>query len=201
MSGIGVAAILVTGAWLGVLTLVVVLLVRQIGLLTVRLDLAGPSYEPEHDGPEVGSPIPEAVTSVLPRLRDGRAHLVLLSATCSPCRELAAELQGERLPDAQNVIALVPGREELADGVVAMLPPGVTAVRDPEATAIAKSLQIQSVPFALQVEDGIVAGRATIPYLRTAADLARFVEAGSAPPLDEVPRERGEVIGHVRRAG
>jgi hypothetical protein len=41
MNGLAVVALVLAGIWLGILTLVVVLLVRQIGLLTVRLSVAG----------------------------------------------------------------------------------------------------------------------------------------------------------------
>lgn len=200
MSGIGLAAIVLVGAWLGILTLVVVLLVRQVGLLGVRLDLSGPPYEPENDGPEIGSQLPEDVISTLPQLRTGRAYLVLLSATCTPCRELAAELRDQQLPRGQDLIALVPGRAELAESLVATLPPGMTVVRDPHATALAKNLQIESVPFALGVENGVIVGRARIPYLRRGVDLARFMEGGAAPPVDKWSDDSQEVIGRVRHA-
>ena len=41
MSTLASAALILICIWLGVLTLVVVLVVRQIGLLTVRLSVAG----------------------------------------------------------------------------------------------------------------------------------------------------------------
>ncbi len=49
MSGIAVAALVLVCVWLGVLSLVVVLLVRQIGLLTVRLSVAGQALSPDND--------------------------------------------------------------------------------------------------------------------------------------------------------
>ncbi len=55
MSTLAVAALVLVCVWLGVLTLVAVLLVRQVGLLTVRLSVAGQALAVENDGPEVGS--------------------------------------------------------------------------------------------------------------------------------------------------
>lgn len=71
MSGLAVAALVLTSVWLGVLTLIVVL-VRQIGLLTVRLSVAGHTHLTD-DGPEPGSDVPEEVTAALPDLEDQRA--------------------------------------------------------------------------------------------------------------------------------
>src|SRR5919205_3143369 len=112
MSALAVAALVLVCIWLGVLTLVVVLLVRQIGLLTVRLSVASQAFSLDDDGPEVGIDLPEEVTSVLPELKEGRAYLLLISAGCTPCRELVADLGGHRF--GQRVVALVPGREEQA---------------------------------------------------------------------------------------
>ena len=65
MSALAIAALVLVCLWLGVLTLVVVLLVRQIGLLTVRLSVSGQVSSLDDDGPEVGSAVPEHVASVL----------------------------------------------------------------------------------------------------------------------------------------
>ncbi len=94
MSALAIAALVLVCIWLGVLTLVVVLLVRQIGLLTVRLSVASQAFSLDDDGPEVGIDLPEEVTSVLPELKEGRAYLLLISAGCTPCRELVADLDG-----------------------------------------------------------------------------------------------------------
>jgi len=61
MSALAIAALVLVCVWLGVLTLVVVLLVRQIGLLTVRLSVADRALSVDNDGPEVGSSVPEDV--------------------------------------------------------------------------------------------------------------------------------------------
>ena len=175
MSALAIAALVLVCIWLGVLTLVVVLLVRQIGLLTVRLSVAGRALSVDDDGPEVGSSVPEDVA--LPDLEEERAYLLLISAGCTPCRELVADLGDRRFE--QNIVALVPGSEEQASELAALLPPGIRAVLDPEATSLAESLKIQSTPFALEVERGTVTRKA---YLyEGASDLIGFVESGNAP--------------------
>ena len=175
MSALAIAALVLVCVWLGVLTLVVVLLVRQIGLLTVRLSVADRALSVDNDGPEVGSSVPEEVA--LPDLEEERAYLLLFSAGCTPCRELVADLGDRRFE--QNIVALVPGSEEQASELAALLPPGIRAVLDPEATSLAESLKIQSTPFALEVERGTVTRKA---YLyEGASDLIGFVESGNAP--------------------
>ena len=176
MSGIAVAALVLVCVWLGVLSLVVVLLVRQIGLLTVRLSVAGQGLSLDDDGPEVGSEEPDEVASALSSLEGERAYVLLLSSTCAPCRELAADV-GERHFD-QPIVALVPGDEQMAGELASLLPSGMQAVLDPDATRLAEALRITSTPFALEVENGAVTRKA---YLYSGApDLVEFVETNGA---------------------
>jgi hypothetical protein len=175
MSALAIAALVLVCIWLGVLTLIVVLLVRQIGLLTVRLSIASQTLSLDDDGPEVGSSLPEDVASVLPDQEEEPAYLLLISAGCDPCRELVADLGGRHFE--QNIAALVPGREEQAGEVATLLPSGIRVVRDPEATRLAESLNLESTPFALEVERGVVARKAFLH--QGASDLVAFVESGS----------------------
>jgi hypothetical protein len=174
MSTLAIAALVLACIWLGVLTLVVVLLVRQIGLLTVRLSVAGDTISLDDDGPEVGSSIPEDVASVLPNRGKERAFLLLISSSCTPCRELVADLQGEHSFE-QKIVALVPGPEEQARELAALLSSGMRAVLDPEATRLAEALDLESTPFALEVERGTVTRKAFLH--EGASELIEFVES------------------------
>jgi hypothetical protein len=174
MSALAITALVLVCAWLGILTLVVVLLVRQIGLLTVRLSVASQALSLDDDGPEVGSSVPEDVASVLATSEEEKAYLLLISAGCMPCRELVSDLGEHRFE--QNIVALVPGREELATELAALLPHGVRAVLDPEATRLAEVLKLESTPFALEVERGTVTRKAFLH--EGAADLIGFVGSG-----------------------
>lgn len=189
MTGLAIAALVVVGTWLGVLTLVTILTVRQIGLLTLRVARPGDQFSLAADGPKLGSAIPPEVAATVPELARGHTHLVLLSATCTPCRERAAELGRHRLPP--RTIALIPGPAELADGVAALLPRGVSIVRNPAAGHIADALQIKSAPFAVAVEDGTVTGKI---YLHTLADFDALVENKRASKA-RAPRQME--VGHV----
>ena len=176
MSALAIAALVVVCIWLGVLTLVVVLLVRQIGLLTVRLSVASQAFSLDDDGPEVGSSLPEEVTSVVPELKEEeRAYLLLVSAGCTPCRELVADLGGHHFE--QRVVALVPGRPEQAREMAELLPSDMRTVLDPQAAGLANALKLESTPFALEVERGTVTGKAFLH--EGASDLIAFVESGS----------------------
>jgi hypothetical protein len=173
MSALAIAALVLVCIWLGVLTLVVILLVRQIGLLTVRLSVAGEATPLDNDGPEIGSSVPEDVAEVLPDQAEEHAYLLLISSTCTPCWELVSDLGQRRFE--QNVVALVPGHGEKASELAALLPSGIQTVLDPEATRLAGALQLESTPFALEVEHGTVTRKA---YLHEgASDLIAFVES------------------------
>ena len=175
MSALAIAALVLVCIWLGVLTLVVVLLVRQIGLLTVRLSVKSQAFSLDDDGPEVGSSLPEEVTAVLPDQEEERAYLLLISTGCDPCRELVADLGGRRFE--QNIVALVPGREEQASELAALLPSGIQVVLDPKATMLAESLELESTPFALEVERGTVTRKAHL--YGGASALVEFLESGN----------------------
>ncbi len=174
MGALAVAALVLVCIWLGVLTLVVVLLVRQVGLLTVRLSMASQAISLDDDGPEIGSSLPEDVASLMPE--EEPAYLLLISAGCDPCRELVAELGGRRL--GRPIVALVPGRKEQAGELAALLPSGVRVVLDPEATHLAESLDLESTPFVLEVEGGTVTRK--VHLYRGASALIEFMESGSA---------------------
>lgn len=174
MSALAIAALVLVCAWLGVLTFVVMLLVRQVGLLTVRISMATQAMSLDDDGPEIGSSLPEDVAEVMPEGQ--RAYLLLISADCDPCRELVAELDGHRFE--QKVVALVPGRQEQAAELAALLPPGVRVVLDPEATQLAESLDLESTPFALEVESGTVTRK--VHVYGGASALFEFMESGNA---------------------
>ena len=179
MSSLAIAALVLVCVWLGVLTLVVVLLVRQVGLLTVRLSMATQAISLDEDGPEIGSNLPEDVTEVMPEGES--AYLLLISATCVPCRELVGELEGHRFE--QSVVALVPGPDEQAGELASLLPPDVRVVLDPEATQLAESLDLESTPFVLEVESGTVTRK--VHLYGGAAALIEFVESASAPAQKE----------------
>jgi len=174
MNSLGIFAALVIGVWTGVLTLVVLLLVRQVGLLTVQVSRKSPAIDT--DGPKIGRPVPREVLTMLPRLHQGQTHILLLSATCGPCREIATALSRNN-GNATSVLALIAGRAELAQELGAMLPPQYQVVHDPGASEVADALYIHSTPFSITVTDGIVSGKS---YLRSANEFLAQIHERTA---------------------
>lgn len=170
MTRLEVLALSVTGVWLTIVSVVVILLVRQLGLIAVRLREMG-NFSLSNDGPLIGSPIPEQVTMSISGVGEAVHHVLLISPTCGPCRELADQLRGRTY--ATGMTALVPGAGEVADALIALLPEGFSIVRDPIATEVANALGIRSTPFAVRLEDSIVKAKS---YLNSADDLLRLVE-------------------------
>jgi hypothetical protein len=173
MSALAIAALVLVCAWLGILTFVVVLLVRQVGLLTVRLSMATQAMSLDDDGPEIGSSLPEDVAEVMPE--GERAYLLLISEGCDPCRELVVELDGHHFE--QKIVALVPGRQEQAAELAALLPTGIKVVLDPVATQLAESLDLESTPFVLEVESATVIRK--VHLYGGASALVEFMESGN----------------------
>jgi hypothetical protein len=172
MSGLEIGVIVLATAWLAVLTLVVLLLVRQIGLLTVRLDMAaGERTSMDDDGLAVGTQVSARTVAALPELNSGEKYLLLFAASCDPCLDVADEVG--RLELDGDVVALVAGKEELADDIAARLD-GVRIVRDPEATELAGELAVSSVPFAFAISETVVAAK---KYLHSARDLEELMRA------------------------
>ena len=171
MSVLATAAMILIAIWLGVLTLLLILAIRQIGILTVRVSMnGGERFSVDHDGPEIGSKLPSEVVEIVPGIESLEANFMLLSATCNPCRELVANLDGH--PFSATIIVLLAGRKELADGLVSMLPLDFRIIRDPEASQVAAAFQIQSTPFAVAVANGKVIQKA---YLHSKDDLIALV--------------------------
>jgi hypothetical protein len=176
-----IVALSVLAVWLGVLTLVMLLVIRQVGMLTVQL--AVPRVSLDSDGLEVGSPLPEAVVAKIPQIATARAYLIHISATCTPCRTLVEDLSARPLSSDAPLVVLLSGAAELADGLAAQLPADIRVIRDPDATEITHALQLRSTPFIIAVEERKVHEKA---YLHSAQHLAELVTTQTAVPLTAV---------------
>lgn len=171
MDPLSLIALIAATVWIVVLSLVVLLLVRQVALLDVKLQ-RGASRATPREGLMIGREIPASVAGELPEMRNGVVYLLLMSAICGPCREVAPELRRLRIEEA--VVALVPGGGDAVSGLVSLLPTWVRVIVDPTATEMAKQLQIDTTPFALEVEFGMITGKV---FIHEARDLMHLVEA------------------------
>jgi hypothetical protein len=165
------AVILAVGIWLLVLSIVSLLLVRQVSLITVRLSIAVPHVVLDEDGPDLGFRVPEGLFHAI-QGADSVRDLIFLSATCSPCRSLASELSSSAV--TAPTLALITGREEVASAVADLLPEKIERVLDPLAAEITAALDVSSMPFGIRVSNGVVEAKA---YLHAAGDFARLVGA------------------------
>jgi thiol-disulfide isomerase/thioredoxin len=189
--------------WLGVLTIVVIALVRQVAVVAVRLETG--TYSPElREGPEIGSDLPDDAVEALAslnggprravsasgRLSDGPAYLLFVSPSCSPCLEITSDLARHEL--RRPVLALFSGKDRMADEYETAFPPTVRTVRDPVATQVAQALGVSVTPFALQIENNVVTGKA---HLEAAEDLIRLIDAYEISGAADLAKRGGVTDG------
>lgn len=172
MSDVELIALGVTALWLVGLTFVVLLLVRQVGLITLRLDMPGQTTQLPSNGPDAGTVLSAAVLERHPEFAQGLVYVLLASPTCVPCREVVPQLATVDVPG--RVFALLPGSRQLIDDFMPLVPSNYDVIRDPLATETANLLTMEQTPSVLEIEEGVVTGKA---YLFEATDLARLIDA------------------------
>lgn len=191
MSELVVVAAIFEAVWLGILTVTTLALVREIAVLSVRFQLGQPNFDGAADGLEMGKDVPDSIRNLLPET-EREAAVVVLSATCAPCRQIASRLEA-RLAGVP-LIALISGPASLADPLAASVKQGARIVRDPDATKAAHELAIQSTPFAMHLVAGRVEGKA---YLHEASDLTRLIAARDRLKVTRSPRKEGTHASHI----
>jgi hypothetical protein len=133
---VAVVLVLLSLAVIG-LTLLVLALYRQVGVLTLRIGPRVP-FELAEEGPEVGRPAPS-----LDGLRGRRNEVVFFfSSTCRLCRQLSA-------------------------GVAALARQGLTVlvVEEEQDEAAFARWNVPGTPFVVHVVDGVVAAKGTVNTL------------------------------------
>ncbi|MDQ3381495.1 MAG: hypothetical protein M3546_14465 [Actinomycetota bacterium] len=191
MNDIELLASVLATLWLGILTLVMLLVIRQIGLITLRLDIASQPAVLPADGLNFGVRVPVDAVGLVPGLKNGLVYVLLVAGTCTPCRELVPHLSSVRTRG--QVLTLVPGREEFASDLIQMLPRS-EVVRDPAATEVAKALEMERTPAVLEIEDGIATGKA---HLFSAKDFQNLIDARDQSDASEIARLAKEGETHA----
>jgi hypothetical protein len=181
MSALGTTALVLAAAWIGALSILVALLVRQVALLTHRLD---PDYA--LDGLPRGRRVPGSLAESLP---DGSGSVLVLGAGCGPCRKLARELQ-ELAIDHYPIVAVVEGDEAAASALAAVLPSGIRTVTGEEGNRMYSRLQLETTPFAFFVEQRQIVEKAV---LRGAEHFQALLEESAASPSRNTPLRTLEV--------
>jgi hypothetical protein len=171
-------ALFVLAIWSGVLTIVVILTVRQVALLSLRP--SGQAVVNMDDlGPKAGMRVPAELDRFLAEYRDVQA-IVLISAVCGPCRELAKDFT--RLTVSNRFAFLVTGSSDDVADMVSLVPPGAVVLTDPDASRLARSLGITSTPFGVGIAGDQVSRS---KFLRSIEDVETLTsEYVESSPLD-----------------
>lgn len=175
MSSIEIVAYSVVAIWLAATTLIMVLVMRQMSLMTIRLDSASPHMDPNDHGPRVGTILPED-TLVGPEFQSDKYVLALLSTSCSPCREFAESLTPEHVEG--GVIIGIAGEDVFAGDVAELLPSTANVAKGESTTQAAVDLGIELMPFALRIESRRIVAKM---FLKTPEDLQQLVYFGGRP--------------------
>ena len=192
LSSAEVLLLIGVAVWLAVLTLGLLLVVRQIALLTIRLDENMSHIAPNDDGLDVGHDIPDAAAAALPEAASGVAYVILISSSCGTCRELVADLPAT-LP--APAVVLLTGHGKVADALDELIPATFRVVRDPDAADLAGQLKITTTPFALEIETRTVTAKS---YLHAASDLEALVRNRASSDAAEYAQRAREVRGDER---
>jgi hypothetical protein len=142
MSALEALALTLVAAWIGVLSVVIALLVRQVALLTKQVD-------PRHslDGLTVGRRIPRPLADLLP---DSSGSVLVLGSGCAPCLELVNDLRDVDIE--HPVVAVIEGEPALAAVLAEKLPSGMRRVTGEEADRAYAALDLQTTPFIFSVD-------------------------------------------------
>lgn len=157
-------AVVLLGGWLTVLTILALGLARQMALIDVAGvgGLRGPRLDFDADGPPIGADVPAEVLRQLREkgaLSEGQQHAVMLlmSASCGPCRELAERLVTRGLVPPEMIFILAGRVENTADLRRTLSVTGRPVVLDPVAHDTMQMLNIHSSPFLVWMDEGRVA--------------------------------------------
>jgi hypothetical protein len=193
MSGLETAAVVVVAVWLGVMTLALLLLVRQIGLLSAWAERNTHSRD---DGLEIGVPVPDPARELLPELTAGLEYVVFLAGNCQPCREFALEAgrssELAEMRGTHRIAAVVTGDGVQADEVARMLPPWFDVARHDDAVLLTQSFEVQTTPAVYEVDRGTVTGRAVAGY--GLVNFLNLVDARATSDAAEIADRRFEKL-------
>ncbi|MEK7422965.1 MAG: hypothetical protein AAB131_03900 [Actinomycetota bacterium] len=160
LSAIQWIVVAVVGTWAIAVTLVLLTLVRQVSLISVRLDLKMrlSDLSDVGVGPDLGMPV-ESQSAAMPV---GEYVMVGLTGTCNSCVEFAKSLPAEGPPPGPPVVVLAAGSKASATRISRLLPEWVTVVTEPSATQIGRDLGLSRTTGALHVSNGVLLGRADV---------------------------------------
>jgi hypothetical protein len=187
MSALEIAAVVAVSAWLAAVTVVVAALARQIALLESRLVFAGSVGD---TGLGVGTLIPKELRELTPQLWQGLSYVLFTSPTCGPCVDLVENLDRAAVGDAR-LLAPVTADDDMTKDFVELFPPAIEVIRDPAATRLFELLAVGTTPFVIEIEGGVVTGKA---YVRGVEDLNNLITARESSDASQVYEGRKGVV-------
>lgn len=181
-------------AWQAAVAFLLILLYRQVTLLSVLTGLT-PGRPQASDHPLVaGETLPLEVTERVAGLHDDQVtYLVWITSSCSSCTRFVHGLRDTWLkrPFPDRLVMLVTGSDTAARRLADSLPTGVAALFDPDATAVAERMGLASSPFAIETESGVVTGWTSIHDVE---DLWRLRQARESSNAHEIALQANRVI-------
>lgn len=191
MTNLEVALVVVVSVWLVLLTVLVLAILRQVGLVTLRLNRLEPISAISGGHLVLAAPVDQSVIDALPALASGVHYLIWLSASCMTCRDVAREL-GTIWEDAKwdrfrtRTYVVISGSGQFVDQMISMLPREISPVLEPQASVIPPQLGLPGSPFAVAIGDGAIRGWTALQELRNLDKIAV-----AEPVLDEAEASPG----------
>lgn len=176
MTGFDLLVVGSVATWLFILSVALLITVRQVAILNVHLERANQSSQAflENDGPELGASISELIFSDSVDLKQTTC-LLFASVTCTSCRELIVNLGNIDQLKMHTILFLI-GRDDLVAPLIELVPEYIEVICDPIANQFANGLSIQSIPFGIISVDGRVQSKSYIFSIQTILQLTdRFV--------------------------
>lgn len=179
MTDLGYVLIATIIIWQTAVTIVLLVLLRQVTILSVRTGLAGPAQS--EASLSLGQPLPDSLLEAAPTLKGaGVVHYVTwLTGTCMSCKGFAEALvlSQQHGDFSAPIVAVVSGSDAGAQQIAAQLSGVVKGVvTDPVASAAIDQLGLDVSPLAIEVESQVVTGWAAITSMD---DLRRLCDARS----------------------
>ena len=170
--------------WAASISIIIIVLIRQVSLISVRLNLQMrlPDMSEYGTGPELGTLIPESVSNAVPRT----VTILALEGTCGPCHELAAALPS-RAQDLIGTLAIfLAGKGRPTEELKKVIPSWVKVIEDPDATQLSREMNLSRTRWALRLHNGVVVGHADVSDINNLRELM----ASELPDLFKISNER-----------
>lgn len=191
MSDTELAALVLIAVWLALLSLAVLIVIRQLGFITLQLHGSGLATE---DGPIIGTVLSSSIVAAVPELAVGLHYLIFLATDCRPCLNFASELtdSGFTHPD---LVVVYSGGNKSDDKLADLLPAAMRRYEPDRASLLQDQLTVNATPSILQVEEGVIVGKG---LLRSVSDVRVFIDAYEFADTREIARINKEAFGNAR---